>query len=121
MVYNTYTGHTHSPAYWVECTGLQYGLSTRAAICLADAIPQNEGRMLLLQITKPEPAGGKSGPFCFCRTILPTYFCCCLEQSICQVPKLPWTYCSDIQETSQSSSVRNSLYDHCLMTGCAYE
>jgi len=38
-----------------------------------------------------------------------------------QVPKLPWTYCRDIQETSQRSSVRNSLYDHCLMTGCAYE
>ena len=34
-----------------------------------------------------------SGPFCFCQTILPTYFCYCLEQSICQVPKLPWTYC----------------------------
>ena len=33
-------------------------------------------------------AGGKLGPFCFCRTIFPTYFCCCLEQSICQLPKL---------------------------------
>ena len=35
---------------------------------------------------------------------------------ICQVPKLSWTYCWDIQKTSQSLSVWNSLYDHCLMT-----